>query len=237
MRLIQLLRQMSGGWASVKRQRHSLCGHIGGCARHLYLFHCQSKRGLKVVPTVSAVRRRGAGCWLRATIGGFVTLPVPVALMSSFSRGTQRVNGCWDYAMACQKPFSSLPPTPPLPKGRSQIRHSCTFGFRCMWRLLAPAEEEYKDLVSGWKQAFPSPAAPLPLPPAPQGGSVVVRIYDRWRGQYLCRVSNQQKHLYDFLTTKVKAGLSLTASKRSSTSRLDLAEVKDPQQMCPIRRP
>lgn len=41
----------------------------------------------------------------------------------------------------------------------------------------------------------------------------------------------------DFLTTKVKAGLSLTASKRSSTSRLALAEVKDPQQMCPIRRP
>lgn len=32
----------------------------------------------------------------------------PIAMMSSFSLGTQRVNGCRDYAMACQTPFSSL---------------------------------------------------------------------------------------------------------------------------------
>lgn len=34
-----------------------------------------------------------------------VTLPVAVAVMSSFSFWTQRVNGWRDYAMACQKPL------------------------------------------------------------------------------------------------------------------------------------
>lgn len=36
----------------------------------------------------------------------------PVVIMSSFSRGTQTVKGCWDYATACQTPFSLLLPPP-----------------------------------------------------------------------------------------------------------------------------
>lgn len=45
-------------------------------------------------------------------------------MMSSFSLGTQRVNGYWDYAMACQTPFSSpalLSPLLPFKRAEAKL--------------------------------------------------------------------------------------------------------------------
>lgn len=107
----------------------------------------------------------------------------PVAMMSSFSLGTQWVNGCWDYAMACQTPFSSpaLLSTPlPLQTGWSQNRHSCTFwsdAFECFG-----TNGGNKTGISFHSEGKPPLTRASHLP---YRGKVVVRIYDCRGGWYL----------------------------------------------------
>lgn len=60
----------------------------------------------------------------------------PDEATSSFSPGTQRVNGCWDYATTCQTPFSShsLPPPPPPPlNGPEPNEAFLHVSIRCIW--------------------------------------------------------------------------------------------------------
>lgn len=131
----------------------------------------------------------------------------PVAVMSSFSLRTQRVNGCWDYAMACQTPFSSpallssLLLLPPLQTGSSQIRHSCTFqsdAFECCGsaaHALAPTWEQNRGaLFFVYHEDFPLPE-PLIYPAA---GKAVARIYNRLIGSHLQRRTSENICLHSY---------------------------------------
>lgn len=171
----------------------------------------------------------------------------PVAMMSSFSGSAQRVNGCWDYAMACQTPFSSpAPPTPtPFQIGRSQIRHSCTFffWFRDISMLLAQAAVGGKKKTGVWFHCkgesfplLPPPPLHMGLAPALQGENCRQDLQlPGWAISAECQTS--KKHLYlPFLKANMKPRLSLIASKWSCSGRLDAAEVKDGEQMSSTAR-
>lgn len=92
-----------------------------------------------------------------------------VAVMNSFSLRIQRVNGCWDYAMACQTPFSGPALLFPFAFqiGQSQTRHSCTLqsdAFKCS-RARALAETWERERVVVLQERSPLPG----LTPALQG--------------------------------------------------------------------
>lgn len=188
---------------------------------------------------------------MRATpIGVFLSLCLwPVALMSSFSRGTQRVNGCRDYAMACQKLFSSMPPSSPPPQPTttpllllplSSNRPEPNEAFLHVWtqmhvKAFGAGRGRKQGSCFRLKASFPFTTTTT-CPPFTRGKRCREDLQPLRRATSLQSVEPVETSAFDFLTATVKPGLSLTASQQSSSSRSAPAEVKHTQPARPIRK-